>query len=144
VWAGIAGGLLLVVAGGVALLRAPSPPSPTPASTAAAIIPLPPSATAAPSLAPAAPKGTLVIDALPWGEVVGVVDASGRHHEPADRRYTPLAIALPPGTYKVELRNPGVAEPLTRTATVRSEAVETVSVVFRRIGAQDYLQKTGF
>src|SRR5262249_26952552 len=90
------------------------------------------------------PAGTLVIDAAPWGEVVAVVDASGRHHEPERARYTPLALALPPGSYSVEVRHPGVAQPLATTATVRSESVERLSVTFRRVDARDYLQKTGF
>jgi serine/threonine-protein kinase len=140
--AGIAGAVVLVAVGGFALLRHQGAPSPTPTSAPATTVP-PPSSPAA--VAPAGgPNGTLVIDAVPWGEVVEVVDESGRHHEPGGARYTPLAIALPPGTYSVQVRNPRATEPLARVATVRSQTVERVSVVFRRVDAQDYLQKTGF
>jgi hypothetical protein len=84
------------------------------------------------------------VDAIPWGEVVEVLDASGRRQKLGDARYTPLSIALPPGTYTVQVRNPGAPEPATKAVTVRSQALEAVSVVFRRVNAQDYLQKTGF
>ena len=140
--AGIAAAFLLVAVGVVALLRGPSAPSPTPAGAPAATVPQPTPPTAVPPVA--GPNGTLVIDAVPWGEVVAVVDASGGRHEPVGASYTPLAIALPPGTYSVQVRNPRAAEPLATMVTVRPQAVERVSVVFRRVNAQDYLQKTGF
>jgi hypothetical protein len=139
---GIAAAVLaLAVGGGITLLRHPSEaPAPTSASAPPASVPsLPPYEPPA-----TGPNGTLVIDAAPWGEVVAVVDASGRHHEPERARYTPLALALPPGRYSVEVRHPGVAQPLATTATVRSEAVERLSLTFRRVDARDYLQKTGF
>jgi hypothetical protein len=139
---GIAAVLLVVAVGGVAFMRRTNTPSPTPASTPATTVPQPLTPTAEPAVA--ATSGTLVIDAIPWGEVIAVVDASGRHHEPDGAHYTPLAIALPPGTYNVEVRNPGAAEPLARVVTVRSQALERVSVAFRRVGAQEYLQKAGF
>jgi serine/threonine protein kinase len=123
---------------GVALLRRPSPPSVEPASTVSPG----PSPAAAPATATS--DGTLVIDAAPWGEVVEVVDAEGRHHEPGSARYTPLALALPPGTYTVQVRHPGASKAQARTAVVRAEAVERVSVVFRRVDAEDYLRKSGF
>ena len=86
----------------------------------------------------------MLFRSIPWGEVVEVLDASGRRQELNGARYTPLLIALPPGTYTVQVRNPGAPEPIAKAVTVRSQAAETVSVVFHRVSAQDYLQKTGF
>jgi eukaryotic-like serine/threonine-protein kinase len=134
--------LLLVLAGGMTLLGRRSPPAQTglPATTVPpALSPIP-----SPPIPASIVSGTLVIDAIPWGEVVEVVDAGGTHHEPSGVRYTPLAIPLPPGAYTVRVRNPGAAELLAAPATVRSQVVETVSVVFRRVKAEDYLLKTGF
>jgi serine/threonine protein kinase len=139
---GIAAAVLSVAVGAITLLKRPSEaPSPTPASA--------PSISVAPSPAVAeppatGPNGTLVIDAAPWGEVVAVVDSSGRHHEPERARYTPLALALPPGSYSVQVRHPGAAQPLASVATVRSQSLERVSVTFRRVDAREYLQRTGF
>src|SRR5262245_45731374 len=137
---GIGAAVVSVALGGVALLKRSSAPLPTletaPATT------LPPAPTAPP--AAAGPTGTLVIDAVPWGEVVAVVDASGRHHEPEGARYTPLALALPPGSYDVQVRNPGAPQPLASVATVRAQSLERLSVTFRRVDAREYLQKNGF
>jgi serine/threonine-protein kinase len=139
---GIAAVLAVAVGSGIALLRrANEAPAPTPASVPSASVPSTPPVSEPPATGP---NGTLVIDAAPWGEVVAVVDASGRHHEPDHAGYTPLALALPPGSYSVEVRHPGVAQPLATTATVRSEVVERLSLTFRRVDARDYLQKTGF
>jgi serine/threonine-protein kinase len=139
---GIAAVTLFVMAGGIALLLRPSPPPPE--GALAPTLPAPPSLTASPSTPAPGPRGTLLIDAIPWGEVVEVVEPGGQHHEPSGARYTPLAIELPPGSYTVRVRHPGAPEPFEKAVTVRPEAVETVSVVFRRVSAQDYLQKTGF
>jgi serine/threonine-protein kinase len=139
---GLAAVVMFAAVGGVALLKRPRPPSTAPSLEPASIASPAPSPTAPP--AAATPDGTLVIDAAPWGEVVEVVDAEGKHHEPGSTRYTPLALALPPGTYTVQVRHPGASKPQARTATVRAEAVERVSVVFRRVDALDYLQKSGF
>jgi hypothetical protein len=132
---------LLGLGAAIVWLRNPSLP-PSPAPSPANVQPAPPSPTAVPP--PASPTGTLVVDAAPWGEVVEVRDATGRRHELGAGRYTPMALALPPGTYTVILRRPGVSEPRTAVATVRADGVETVSVVFHRVDAQDYLERTGY
>ena len=47
--------------------------------------------------------------------------AAGRRHAPAmdGLAVTPLALELPPGDYTVRVRNPGFAQPLSVTATVK-------------------------
>jgi serine/threonine protein kinase len=102
--------------------------------------PQPPSSTMA-----AAPvgSGTLVIDALPWGEVMEVVRSDGTRRTVDGPAVTPLALELPPGDYTVRVRNPGFADALSVTATVRPAAVERRLLEFRRVDAADYFRKTG-
>ena len=131
---GVAAVLLLGVLGGAAFFLWPKPPAPTPTPPVPSPTPIP---------AVVGGNGTLVIDASPWGEVVDVVDGGGKHFEPSGARYTPLAIPVPPGTYTIQVKNPGSAEPFAKAATVQAAGTETVSFVFRRVNAQDYFQKTG-
>jgi hypothetical protein len=134
-----AAGLLVLVGGGALYLvtRGGSTPTPTAA-------PSPPEATAAPpSTASQGPTGTLVVDALPWGEVVSVVDAQGARQASAGPRYTPVALQLPPGEYTVEIRNPGFPKAVSVKARVRAAAVETRVAEFRRVDATAYFRKAG-
>ena len=112
----------------------PVPAAPTTLSPAAA--------SAAPP-APLAASGTLVIDALPWGEVAEVVDAGGTRRAIGGAAQTPLALELPPGEYTVRVRNPAFADALSLTAVVKPGAVERRLVEFRRVDAADYFRKTG-
>jgi serine/threonine protein kinase len=88
-------------------------------------------------------SGTLVIDALPWGEVTEVVRADGTRPALGDIPVTPLALDLPPGDYTVRVRNPGFAETRSLTATVKPAAVERRLVEFRRVDASEYFRRTG-
>jgi hypothetical protein len=88
-------------------------------------------------------RGTLVIDALPWGEVVAVNDAHGAAHAPQAMRHTPLALSLPAGDYTIEVRHPGFQSPLSAGVSVRAGEVTTKVLEFRRIDAADYFRKTG-
>lgn len=118
-WLGARGGSEAVV---------PPPPSPPPASSPAAAAPA---------------SGTLVIDALPWGEVTEVVDAGGTRRAVSGVPDTPLALELPPGAYTVRVRNPGFADTISLTATVRPAEVERRLLEFRRVDASDYFRRTG-
>jgi hypothetical protein len=60
------------------------------------------------SPAPSAPtvhNGWLVVDALPWAEIVRVDDASGQNWLTVAEAYTPMVLALPSGKYSVVMRN---------------------------------------
>ena len=98
---------------------------------------------ARPAPAPAA-SATLVIDALPWGEVEGIVDAAGRRVEVGSDAYTPLVASLPPGDYVVSVKRPDAARKETLHVTLRAGQVEQRVVVFERIDADEYLEKAGF
>ena len=105
--------------------------------------PLPSSVAAAPVAAAPVASGTLVIDALPWGEVTEVVQPDGTRRIMDGPAVTPLALELPPGEYTVRVRNPGFAQPLSVTATVKPAAVERRLLEFRRMDASDYFRRTG-
>jgi len=100
-------------------------------------------AQAAPVAAAPVASGTLVIDALPWGEVTEVVQPDGTRRIMDGPAVTPLALELPPGEYTVRVRNPGFAQPLSVTATVKPAAVERRLLEFRRMDASDYFRRTG-
>jgi hypothetical protein len=104
---------------------------------------LPPAAASAPPPAALADNGTLVIDALPWGQVAEVVDAAGLRRALDGAPDTPLALELPPGEYTVRVRNPAFAGTLSLTATVKPGGTERKLVEFRRVDAAEYFRKTG-
>jgi serine/threonine-protein kinase len=107
------------------------------------VIPQPPPAPATSLAAAPLSSGTLVIDALPWGEVTEVVRADGTRPPLGGLAVTPLALDLPPGDYTVSVRNPGFAETRSLTATVKPAAVEHRLVEFRRVDASEYFRRTG-
>ena len=111
------------------------------AAPAVAEQPPAPATVAAPPVAAA--TATLVVDALPWGEITEVVDGDGRQHPLGKSRCTPLALVLPAGRYTVSVRNPGFPRPLSLVVTLDASEVETSVVEFRRVSAADYFRKTG-
>jgi serine/threonine-protein kinase len=102
-------------------------PSPTPVSTPAVVV----------------GTGTLIVDALPWGEVVELRDAKGAARDLPENRFTPLALSLPPGEYKLSVRPPK-GEPRSVTVTVRASGAETQVVDFGHVeAAAAYLRQSG-
>jgi hypothetical protein len=98
-----------------------------------------------PAAVPAAPTpATLVIDALPWGEVERIVDDEGRSVGLGADRYTPFVASLPPGDYAVSVRNPEQARAETFEVRLRAAQVEKRVVAFERIDADEYLSKAGY
>jgi predicted Ser/Thr protein kinase len=90
-----------------------------------------------------AARGTIVINALPWGEVEQIVDGAGRRWPAGPDRYTPFMASLPPGDYVISVRHPDVAQPTTLRITVRASQLESRVVAFQRIDAHEYLEKAG-
>ena len=103
-----------------------------------------PSGAAGPPPAVSTDRGTVVIDALPWGEVERIVDDAGRPWPLGADRYTPFVASLPPGDYVISLRHPEVAEPARLRITVRASQFERRVVALREIDVDEYLQKAGF
>jgi Protein kinase domain len=137
----IAAGCVLAIAL-VVWLAWPRPVPPTdPTATVPVVDPVEP---ATPSPAPPTGAGTLVIDAVPWGEVVAVVDGSGRSLALEAARSTPFLVALPVGPYTVSVRGPDGRETKSVAVSLGASATESRIVEFRRVDARAYFRRAGF
>ena len=91
--------------------------------------------------AAAAVPGQLMINALPWGEVKSVKDASGTDRLGATGIYTPYTLSLPAGTYTVEIANPNSHKSATQTVSVAAGGVARCEVQLDTISADTYLDE---
>lgn len=87
--------------------------------------------------------GTLVIHAIPWGEVTEVKNAEGEAQTLPTSPATPLAIELPAGTYTVSLRNPLTGKSATASATVEPGGVVRCRVVLEQVDGDAFLARFG-
>jgi hypothetical protein len=99
-------------------------------------------APSAPDVTNVEARGTVVLDALPWAEVVSIVDERGIRREIPANSYTPLTLTLPGGDYEVTFRNGS-----TRTANVRitNDRVSRIEPIdFGKVDAAEYFQRQGW
>jgi len=85
----------------------------------------------------------LVIDALPWAEVLEVVNAD---RDPVDLpvdRSTPFSLNVPPGEYRISLRGPKGAEPVVRVVVVRPGEDAQLIERFERPDGRQLLERYG-
>jgi hypothetical protein len=88
--------------------------------------------------------GTLIINAVPWAEVEQVLDTSDTDHPLTGTRFTPVSLSLPPGEYRISLKNPGSSEPVVVEAKVRSgKIVRAPLAEFSKVDADEVLKKYG-
>jgi hypothetical protein len=152
--AAIALGIAVLLGAVWLLTHRPKPQATATGAQEAAAAPAPggPATATAPG-APAAagtpppPRGALVVDALPWGEVIAIRNQRGAPQPVPKPATTPLVLSLPPGRYTLRLRNP---------AFTHSVAVETVVAAgpgagparavaeFRAADADTFLKRMGF
>ena len=101
---------------------------------------------AVPTPTPAPPAGaaTLVVDAVPWGEVVAIVDGAGRSHALEGPRSTPFLVALPVGAYTVSVRGPDGRETKSVAVSLAASGTQSRLVEFRRVDARAYFRRAGF
>jgi len=86
----------------------------------------------------------LVISAIPWGEVVRVVDSSGAEMAlPADRA-TPLLLPVVPGRYRVEIANPYSDEPQFCHPEISETSSEPCRVEFFSLDSVAYFKEAGW
>jgi serine/threonine-protein kinase len=135
-WIVAAAVVLLIVVGIVWLLARGKPAETTVA------VPAPPVATPPPPAAPV--TGTLVLDAVPWGEVVEIVNAHGQKQALGDQRYTPLVVALSPGHYTVTVRNPDVPQPVKIEAEVLSGATVHGLATLKQVTEEELFHALGW
>ena len=90
-----------------------------------------------------AQKGTLVINAQPWGTVEQVLDASRKPVELPAERTTPLQLSLPAGSYYVTLRHPKSSKAVSAFARVQARQRSQASGSFPSLSADEYIKNAG-
>ncbi len=110
--------------------------------------PVPEPPTARPTPAPAtpapAPEGSVVIDAVPWGEVTRITGPDGLELPGSVGAFTPLFLLLPPGSYEIELSHPDAEEPWICQLEVTADSQSTCRGEFELVEVLDYFKKTGW
>lgn len=91
-----------------------------------------------------AQPGSLLLEAVPWGELTLLEDAEGRELPLPAEPYTPLLLSLPPGGYRLEVRHPGASEGGTCTVEVKSGEVTPCRVELVAIEPLDYFEEAGW
>jgi hypothetical protein len=90
-----------------------------------------------------APTGTTIIEAVPWANVTEVRNESGEVQPLPSPASTPLALALPAGSYQITLTGPA-PESKTETVTVRVDVGgTTVAPVarFQSMSVEEYFEQ---
>ncbi len=91
-----------------------------------------------------AERGTLVLNAYPWGKVESVLDASRQPMPlPADTT-TPLVLNLPAGSYVIKFSHPQASKPAQVIAKVEAQKRATANAAFTSISAQEYFSRAGW
>ena len=91
----------------------------------------------------AARNGELVINALPWGVVEQVLDASRKPIDLPSERSTPLVLNVPAGSYYITLRHPQSAKPVSTFARVTAGKRSQTSGSFPTLSAEEYIKRAG-
>ncbi|HEY2798258.1 MAG TPA: protein kinase [Thermoanaerobaculia bacterium] len=90
------------------------------------------------------PPGVLAFNALPWGRVDRIVDASGRSWNDGLPQYTPVSLALPPGRYTLTVSNPDYPSGLSIEVEVRSNEASTETGTFETMDPKTYFRSQGW
>ena len=92
-----------------------------------------------------AERGTLVLNAYPWGKVESVLDANNRQPVslPADAT-TPLVLTLPAGSYVITFSHPQTKKPAQVFAKVEAQKRATANAAFTTLSATEYFSRAGW
>lgn len=90
------------------------------------------------------PSGDLILDALPWGRVVAIVDQEGEQQSVEEELFTPVRRSLPVGSYRVVLENPAVEKPAEFWVQIFPSGVTTKVHEFQPFDADDYFGKAWY
>ena len=88
--------------------------------------------------------GRLIINAIPWGRLSAVVDKDGQLHPERVGTYTPVAVDLPPGRYKIRLVNDGFDEPRELDVEVRSRETARCLGQFTEVSIDEFFEQLGW
>ncbi|MGB0135104.1 protein kinase domain-containing protein [Dokdonella sp.] len=91
----------------------------------------------------AARNGELVINALPWGLVDQVLDASRKPVELPSERSTPMLLTVPAGSYYITLRHPESSKAVSAFARVTAGKRSQTSGSFPTLSAEEYINRAG-
>ncbi|MFV2072910.1 MAG: protein kinase [Thermoanaerobaculales bacterium] len=72
--------------------------------------------------AAAAATSTLLVDAIPWGQITAIIAADNTPRPVPDGGYTPIVLTLAPGSYTLTLTHPSRAKPVTLQITLEDGA----------------------
>ena len=93
----------------------------------------------------ATPKlGAVTINALPWAELTEITDAQGYVQDLPEVIQTPIFLELPPGAYKIHLRQPEGEDLQTCDVDVTLEGVATCRPEFAELNVTEYFKESGW
>lgn len=92
----------------------------------------------------AALMGQLVIDAVPWGEVAEIKDASGKTQPLPTDNSTPLLVSLMAGKYTVSVRSSDNGAPQELAVNVVAQDVRTAVAKFDSMTADEYFERANW
>jgi serine/threonine-protein kinase len=89
-------------------------------------------------------EADVVVDAVPWGRLIGIEDASGQPLPLPPETTTPLTLHLPAGAYTLTLIHPESAEPVVCDVQLEPGATGRCRVDLLEIEAADYFEEAGW
>ncbi len=89
--------------------------------------------------------GSLVLDAVPWAEIVALENPAVEEAPPiSPSRFTPVILRLPPGEYWITLRYPPTGQVEERVVRVESDDRVEQRIIFESLDAQAYFERIGW
>jgi len=92
----------------------------------------------------AALMGKLVIDAVPWGEVIEIRDTEGNTQELSGNLTTPLLVTLMSGNYTVSIRDSNGGSSQDLAVTVVAQQTATATAKFDSLSADEYFERSNW
>ena len=90
------------------------------------------------------PTGVLVVNAIPWAEVVSIRSSEGPEELP-EEPYTPLRLKLPEGAVVIRLTHPSLDEPVVLdTTVVAGTTIVAVPPPIETLSARQYFNRLGW
>ena len=94
--------------------------------------------------APAPLMGQLVVNAIPWGRVSAFIGEDGESYDQWVGSYTPLSVTLPPGSYKIQLKNDNFEGPQSVDVEVQVNETARRLCRFTEVSTDAFFNKMGW